>query len=451
MPSRRPLMLSVAILLVAACQLSGQDARRPLPEKSQAPPPPPPPPPPPSEVIRVGTAEQLELAVRRVQPGGTILLADGTYPVGRTLVLSGDDLTLRSESGQRERVILDGGGTLGELLTLRDCSDITIADVTLQNVRWNGIKIDSDTGVHRATIRNCVFRNIWQRGVKGVKVPAEQRKSTRPRQCVIEHCLFTNERPKRLGDDPADTAENFQGNYVGGIDVMYATEWIIRGNVFRGIRGRTGSARGAVFLWHDSRDCIVERNVIIDCDSGICLGNSHKPKDVSIHCTGVIVRNNFLCRVPENGILADYTRDCAILHNTIHDPQSRFGRLIRLVHENSGLRVINNLLSGPPLAIETKSPIELHDNLSRDFTAAFVAPEQGNLHLTVAATAAIDGAVPLAEVTEDIDRHRRHGPADIGADEWIPKPRGLKKITDPDEDRASRDSTPPQIPGNANR
>jgi hypothetical protein len=268
-----------------------------------------------------------------VKPGGTILLANGVYPATRTVVISTDRVTLRSESGQRHRVVLDGGGTLGELLTLRACSGVTIADLTVQNVRWNGIKLDSETGVQKATIRNCVLHNIWQRAIKGVKVPEVGREATRPRDCLIEYSLFVNDRPKRFEDDPADTARNFDGNYVGGIDVMYATGWTIRDNVFMGIRGRTGNARGAVFLWHDSRDCVVERNVIVDCDSGICLGNSSKPADVAIHGTGIMVRNNFLCRVPENGILADYTRDCAILHNTVHDPRSRLGRLIRLVHD----------------------------------------------------------------------------------------------------------------------
>ena len=413
MRNARRLTSALAVLPFATCLVLGQETRPPLPGE----PPALPLPSATGEVIRVASAEQLEQAVRRVQPGGTILLADGTYAVSRTLVLTGDGVTLRSESGQRERAVLDGGGTLGEALTLRGCSGATVADVTIQNVRWNAVKIDSDTGVHRAAIRNCVLRNVWQRGVKGVAVPQERRESTRPRRCVIERCLFVNERPKKFEDDPADTAENFQGDYVGGIDAMYATEWIIRDNVFRGIRGRTGSARGAVFLWHDSRDCVVERNVIVDCDSGICLGNSHKPNDVPIHCTGTIVRNNFLCRVPENGILADYTRDCAILHNTIHDPQSRLGRLIRLVHENDGLRVINNLLSGPPPAVERRSSVELRDNLSGDFTAVFASAETGDLHLTAAATAAIDRAAPLDEASEDIDRQRRRVPADVGADE----------------------------------
>jgi hypothetical protein len=379
----------------------------------------PPLPPPAGEVIRVRDIEQLHTAARRVKAGGTILLADGVYPVTRTLVLATDGVTLRGESGRRERVLLDGGGTLGELLTLRACSDVTVADLTVSNVRWNGIKLDTDQNVQRATIRNCILRSIWQRAIKGVKVPEADREATRPRGCVVEYCLFVNDRPKRFEDDPADAPRNFDGNYVGGIDVMYPTGWSIRDNVFLGIHGRTGGARGAIFLWHDARDCVVERNVIVDCDSGICLGNSHKPDDVDVHGTGIVVRNNFLCRVPENGILADYTRDCAILHNTVHDPQSRLGRLVRLVHDNDGLRVVNNLLSGAPPRIESASEITLRDNVSGDLTGVFVAPAEGNLRLTAAATAAIDKAMPLSEVTTDIDRKPRDTAPDIGAHEFV--------------------------------
>ena len=84
---------------------------------------------------------------------------------------------------------------------------------------------------------------------------------------------------------------------------MFVAGWSIRDNVFVGIRGRTGEARGAVFLWHDARDCVIERNIIVDCDSGICLGNSHKPDDVAVHCTNMVVRNNFVTRGPKTASL----------------------------------------------------------------------------------------------------------------------------------------------------
>ncbi len=371
------------------------------------------------EVIRVASVEALFAAVRRVRPGGTILLAEGVYPLRQTLVIATDGVTLRSASGRRGHVILDGGGTLGELLTIRGCTGVTVADLLIQNVRWNGIKLDSDTGVQRVTIHNCVLHNIWQRGIKGVTVPEADRERLRPHGCRVEYCFFINDRPKRFGDDPADTAQSFGGDYISGIDVMFASGWTIADNVFVGIHGRTGSARGAIFLWHDCRDCVVERNVVVDCDSGICLGNSFKPPGITCHCTNVLVRNNFVTRAPENGILADFTCDCAFLHNTVHEPNTRHGRLIRLVHDNDGLRVENNLLSGHEPLIETQSRFTLRNNLNRDMSSAFVAPDEGNLRLTANATVAIDRAEPLAEVPSDIDGTTRGTHPDFGAHEFI--------------------------------
>jgi hypothetical protein len=370
------------------------------------------------QVLRVSTTAELLDAAARVRPGDTVLLADGRYPLSRRVEIRTDRVTLRGASGEREKVILDGAGTLGEGIALTACADVRIADLTLQNVRWNGIKINSETNVQRLVIENCVFRNIWQRAVKGVLIPVADRERVRPTACRVEGCLFTNDRPKRFEDDPADTAENFRGNYVGGIDVMFPRRWIIRGNRFVGIRGRTGEARGAVFLWHDAQECVVERNVIVDCDSGICLGNSHKPADVALHATGCIVRNNFVTRAPENGILADYTRDCKIVHNTIHDPASRLGRLIRIVHDAEGLLVTGNLLSGPPVRNESSSRITLRDNREGDFTTLFADPAAGNLRLTRSDPGIVDAAPPRPEITDDIDGRPRGPKADIGAHEW---------------------------------
>ena len=112
---------------------------------------------------------------------------------------------------------------------------------------------------------------------------------------------------------------------------------------------------------------------------------------------------------------ADHTRDCPILHNTLHDPESRLGRLIRLVHDNDGLLVANNLLSGPPLRNESPSRVQIRSNLARDMTAAFVDPAAGNLRLTASAAPTIERAERLPDVPEDIDRMPRRDPTAIGA------------------------------------
>lgn len=377
--------------------------------------------PPNGPVLRVQTVDELYRAAEAIPPGGTILLADGHYVLTRRLDIHTDNVTLRSESGQRDRTILDGGpNALGELLAIHHCSGVTIADLTVQNVRWNGIKLDTDSGVHRVTIHNCVIHNVWQRGVKGVRVP---RTIARPSECRVQYCLFYNDRPKTYADDPADTPDNFRGNYIGGIDVMFPQGWVISDNVFYGIQGRTRAGRGAVFLWHEAENCVVERNVIIDCDVGIAIGNSFKPEDVSIHAMKVIVRNNFIVRCPESGIVADYTRDCLIAHNTIFDPENRLGRLIRLVHENSGLIVANNLLIGPDIRNESPSEVRLLTNVvfPRD-PGAFVDAAKGDLHLARRLEAVVNRGTPLSEVPQDFDGQIRDEKPDVGGDEWRDAP-----------------------------
>lgn len=379
----------------------------------------PPLPKPKAPIIRVDNVDALFAAARNIPKGGTILLADGHYWMPRYFALTKDGITLRSASGRRERVILDGARSMhGELVGITGASDVTIADLTIQNIKWNGFKINSDSHVQRVTIRNCVIHNIWQRGVKGVRVPKAHRPAWQPAGCRIQYCLFYNDRPKTYADDPADTARNFRGNYIGGIDVMYPKDWVISHNVFIGIRGRSGEARGAVFLWHEAEGCVIEKNIIINCDSGICLGNSHKPADVAVHATGCVVRNNFLTRVPENGILADYTRNCRILHNTVHDPKSRMRRLIRMVHDNDGLLVANNLLSGPPPSMESRNGITIKNNLVKVATDAFVNPKLGNLHIKSSLPEAANSGILLPDVPDDIDGTPRREKHDLGAHEF---------------------------------
>ncbi|UCD00229.1 MAG: right-handed parallel beta-helix repeat-containing protein [Phycisphaerales bacterium] len=371
----------------------------------------------PGLTVEVSDVHELIDAVKQAQPGQTILVADGHYMMPHYVQIAADGVTLRSASGQRERVIIDGAQSRdGELLGIRACSGVTIADLTIQNIKWNGFKINSQTNVQKLTIYNCIIHNIWQRGVKGVKVPEENRDAIRPRECRVQYCLFYNDRPKRLSDDAADIA---QGNYIAGIDVMYAKDWTISDNVFVGIQGRTYEGRGAIFIWHDSQDCVVERNIVIDCDVGLQLGNPHRPADVQYHCVRFIARNNFITRAPEAGIVTVYTKDCRVLNNTIHDPQSRMGRLIRMVFTNDGLVVANNLFSGPRIRNESESEIAFHSNLIGDFTHAFVYPERGDLHLKGAAVEAIDRGLALTEVTEDIDGQPRGAKPDVGADESL--------------------------------
>ncbi|MDB5308040.1 MAG: hypothetical protein JWO38_2242 [Gemmataceae bacterium] len=381
----------------------------------------PPLPAPVGDVVAVDTVAKLHDAVARARAGTTILLADGRYALSKPLHIRADRVSLRGKSGDRTKVVLDGGGTLGEAIWLSTCSDVTVADLTVRDVRWNGIKLNSESGVQRVRIYNCEFRNIWQRAVKAVAVPEANRERLRPRDCRIEYCLFANDRPKKFGDDPDDTPGSFGGDYIAGIDLMFATGWVIRDNVFRGINGRTGQGRGAVFLWRDSRDCVVERNVIVDCDAGISLGNAlHDPKTPP-HCTGCVVRNNCVTRAPEGGITSLHTKDCKILHNTVCDTTGKIRRGVRVELAADGLVVANNLLAGPKVGINTGSRVEERSNREGVAASAFVDAAGGDLHLAERIDGVADAGQVLPDAPRDLDGRRRGGRADLGAHEFSPE------------------------------
>lgn len=379
----------------------------------------PPLPKPTGEVIRVANVKELYAAAEKITPGGTILLADGRYRMPLTFYLKTDNVTLRSASGRRTQVVLDFIDCRHhEGVAVSYCSGVTIADLTVENVRQNGIKINSNHDVDRVTIYNVISHNVWQRHIKGPAVPDKNGQADFADDCRVQYCLFYNDRPKQRGDEPwEDSTPGMGFNYVGGIDVMCARGWTISDNVFTGIRGKTGEARGAIFLWHNGTDCLIERNIIIDCDTGICLGNS-SARGERRHANGFVVRNNFVVRCSENNILADHTRDCKILNNTVHDPEGRFGRLLRVVHANDGLLVTNNIFSGPRIVVEqTEGPIEVRGNLIRPVGNYFVDAAAGNLHLKETAADAIDRATVDNDVRHDIDGQPRGGKPDLGADE----------------------------------
>ena len=370
-------------------------------------------------IVTVDSVGELYDAVENAKRGQTILVAEGIYRMPRTLHIQADEVALRGATGRRTKVVLDFLNCRHhEGVAVSSSVGVTIADLTIANVRQNGIKINANRNADRVTIYNVVSHNVWQRHIKSVGVPDEQGRPSFVEDCRVQYCLFYNDRPKRRGDEPWEDSEPRMGfNYVGGMDVMNAKGWIVSDNVFTKIHGKTGEARGAIFMWHNSTDCVIERNIILDCDTGICLGNS-SARGPRRHANRFLVRNNFIIRCPESNILADHTRDCKILNNTVHDPDNRMGRLLRVIHANDGLVVANNIFSGSRISVERyEGRIENRNNLVRPVGDYFVDAQRGDLHLTEKARDAIDKATADPAVNTDVDNQPRSGMPDLGADE----------------------------------
>ena len=121
----------------------------------------PPLPPPAGEVVTVSTVTELQNAVNNATSNTTISIADGTYNLdGVYIRLDTPHLTLRSASGNREAVILDGNYVTTEIVQIV-ASDVTIADLTLREAYYHPIHVMStDAGdTENTTIYKILLAN----------------------------------------------------------------------------------------------------------------------------------------------------------------------------------------------------------------------------------------------------------------------------------------------------
>ncbi|MBK7894590.1 MAG: hypothetical protein IPJ90_06835 [Anaerolineaceae bacterium] len=105
-----------------------------------------------------------------------------------------------------------------------------------------------------------------------------------------------------------------------------------------------------------------------------------------------------------------------IFHNTVVSTQAPFSS-IEWRFANTDIELRNNLVSHN--LRDRGGTAVLNNNLQNAPLSLFVNAANGDLHLHSAATAAIDQATALPEVTDDVDGQARpFGPApDLGADE----------------------------------
>jgi len=376
----------------------------------------PPLPKPKEPIARVGTARALYEAAGTCTPGTTILLADGVYVLNRPVVISAGRVSLRGAGGDREKVVLDrrgGRGRRDACILVAGADDVLIADLTCRDCDGHGVQIAPHVGAQRTRIYNVKFHNIWTRGVKGshpkyghepIGPDREEVLRKRPTGGEIRYCLFVNDHPKRL-DDP------FRGDYVGGIDMMWLKDWVIADNVFVGIRGRNGGGRGAIFIWVHSEDVVAERNIIVNCDRGICFGN---PSGSRPHMTRGIARNNFVVGGAGKAIEMCRTVDTRVCHNTVAARSIDHPRSVHFFQGSKGGRFYNNIVHG---RVSLEAGVASGGNIVGDCAGWFVNRAVGDLHLTDKAARAFGAARPLKDVRQDFDGQERRSPPDVGADE----------------------------------
>ena len=234
-------------------------------------------------IIKVATVEQLQHAVDNAPPGATILVAEGTYNLkGVSLVFNTPNVTLRSASGDRTAVVLDGAYQSRAIVQI-NASHVTLADLTMRHAHKYAIHVMSTT--QGDTVNTRIYNvHIIDPGEQAIKIStATPGHYSDNGEIACSRIELTDAGRPRI-----------QNNcYTGGIDAHKARGWLVRDNVIEGFWCPEGLAEHAVHFWDGSRDTVVERNVLKNNARGVGFGMMDKGStrtypDDSVSCyTGV--------------------------------------------------------------------------------------------------------------------------------------------------------------------
>ena len=388
------------------------------------------------QIVEVSTVTQLQNALKDPAPDTTILIADGTYDLnGAYLRLSVPGITLRSASGNRGAVVLDGNYVTTEIAQIV-ASNITIADLTLREALWHPVHVSTEEGVD--TLNTMIYNvRIIDPGQQAIKInPGLAGDYPDNGLIACSRIELTDEGRPRIWEINGSC-------YTGGVDAHQAQGWTIRDNHIEGFWCQQGLSEHAIHLWRGCRDTLVERNTLVDNARGIGFGlvTSGDARTYPDHpCPGAeggyvdhyggIIRNNAIFASRDLLFSSQFGFDCGIclwqacgavvVHNTVVSTQAPFSS-IEWRFDHTDVDLSNNLVSHQ--LRDRGGTARLSNNLDYQPLDLFVDGPAGNLHLAATATSAIDQGMQLDSglCPDDIDSDPRpFGSApDIGADERL--------------------------------
>jgi hypothetical protein len=400
----RSVMAALATLLVSTGPAAAQTPCAPLP-----------PPTGPTIERYPADADTLRATIAGAASGTTILLHDGFYDMSggdstHRLVFSTPGLTLRSASGDREAVTLDGGYVTGELVSIQ-ASDTTIADLTLKRAYYHPIHVSGP----EVPISNVLIHNIHvvDPGEQAIKVNPIGAGTVDSSILECSHLELTTEGRPHIRNNC----------YTGGLDAHTATGWVVRRNRIEGFWCATGLSEHGIHMWRQCRDSVVEENLIIDCARGIGFGLG---PGVDGH-TGGIIRNNFVAAGDaglfaspdgfDTGIGLWGADDAEVYHNTVASTQAPSASSMEWRYIATSVTLANNLVTDR--IWDRGGTAFLSDNLEFAALSLFADVAAGDLHLVDPFSNPVDAGTPLAPglADADFDGQARDAAPDIGADE----------------------------------
>ncbi len=362
--------------------------------------------------VVVSTISELQSAIQNANNGGDndIQIADGTYNLnGAYFVVSGDDISIKSQSGDRDAVVFDGEYVTTEIFQITG-SNITLADLTVKRAQDHPIHV---MGGENANVVGVVISNIHliDPGQQGIKI--NTRFGHTVDYGIINNCKI------ELTNSGRDYVWNHNGScYTGGIDAHKATGWEIRDNEIIGFWCSNGLSEHGIHFWNFSVNTLVERNLIIDCDRGIGFGLGSSGHH------GGIIRNNMIYN-PTNhgytdvGIGLETADNVEVYNNTIFFYHNYPNAIeYRFVETTGG--IIKNNLTNKSITSRNGATADVSNNITTALSGWFLNVGSGDLHLASEVSSVVDQGVSIAGLVDDFDQISRPigDGIDIGADEY---------------------------------
>jgi hypothetical protein len=371
-------------------------------------------------VVTVRTEKELQDAVRGLKSDTTILIAAGTYELSNTLVIDRGvkNVALRGDTKDNSKVVLKGKGMrkqdFGDVphgIMVSNATDVLIANLSVGDVWFHPITLQGQSGCKRVRVFNV---RMFDAGEQFLKANPDG-KGGGADDCVIEYCTF----------EFTDTARH---NYTQGMSAHTCANWVVRNNLFRNLRGPKGDAEvgGCIDMWDNSKNTIVEGNVMVNCRIGIRFGIINRAADKGVHDhQGGIVRNNVFWRqkdavgAPDAGIIIADSPGTKVLHNTVILNDTYGGGAIE--YRWCKDVVIANNLTDTKIWKREKAEGSEENNVVTEDKKLFAGAAAADLHLSAMGASKLTKVKKLADCPNDWEGQKRADKTDPGADEYRKK------------------------------
>lgn len=382
-------------------------------------------------VVSATPADDLQAALDGLSTGDTLELATGTYTLASSLTITTPGITVRSASGNRADVILDGAQTATHIFLVQ-ASDVTLTELTLTNAYENGVHVlPALSDVTGTTLYDLALVDNAQYGVQ-------------ISDATVLYADGGTIACSRIEQSDAGRPNVRNACRTAGIEAVRAQGWEVRDNSLEGFWCTAGQSPAAIRFWRGSRDTVVQRNAIRDSRRGILIGQG---SDTIVRlygdspCGGVVtqhyggkVHNNLVWATDPalksslggivDGISVESACEVSVLHNTVRLDDPDGGTVegsIRHRYPNTTGIVANNLTHNTIRRLDG-SLATANSNVENVEDYTWVSVGSGDFHIAPSASLPIDAgdAQWLTDVPEDVDGHDRSPAPDAGWDERTP-------------------------------